>query len=618
MLPNPIVSRPLLNRRLRIKSSLSKPRSLISGVILLWIGTGRPSELVYADIGSDNQPKLQIDNNIFDNTATFWGTIGAVPPNFKELLESCPIFDNQIEPLQVALELIWKLCKVSFVNEGLATSSERTGGLRKVKKLQFTIVMDIINEILIDNGTGSYKPEVFEMLVNWLDEKSHSGMYEKKLMRVLLGFTEDTHFAIKEETGQLIEFQQEGVYQSLLMSDEVELGADEKMGPLRIFNSILDAGLHPYLELSSGTVVKRGSSAEFDTYQKRVSHFLDIVERPQSISIVTIPPDDQEADDSLISKAFNPQDTILPRNWIIYGAPGTGKSHYLNDKCQELQAKEIIRVTFYSDYTYGQFVGGYRPAPLYEPGATTLYLGRDSREELRPGKPIIEYRFVPGPLLNILERAVNDKSGGRYLLIIEELNRADAPAVFGDIFQLLDRNSDGESKYPVRLSSEATEYLVAKGLGKSIVIPSNLYIWATLNNADQGVVPLDTAFKRRWSFSYMGLNDNESQLDDKKIQTEFLSKTGDKLELDWNTLRKKINAKLSALNIHEDMHIGPFFLSGAELSDDSAFKYKLLSYIRDDILRHRADEFFTLAGSTLSALLEEYGEGKNIFRFDLD
>jgi hypothetical protein len=82
---------------------------------------------------------------------------------------------------------------------------------------------------------------------------------------------------------------------------------------------------------------------------------------------------------------FNPQDTTLPYNWIIYGAPGTGKSHYLDSKYQELQAKETIRVTFYSDYTYGQFVGGFRPAPLYDPGDTTLYLGRDSSEEQRPG-----------------------------------------------------------------------------------------------------------------------------------------------------------------------------------------------------------------------------------------
>jgi hypothetical protein len=108
------------------------------------------------------------------------------------------------------------------------------------------------------------------MLVNWLDEKNHSGIYEKKLTRVLLSFTEDTHFAIKEITGQLIEFQQEGVYQTLQGNNNVDFGTSEKKGPLRVLNSILSAGLHPYLELSNGTVVKRGSSAEFDTYQSRV------------------------------------------------------------------------------------------------------------------------------------------------------------------------------------------------------------------------------------------------------------------------------------------------------------------------------------------------------------
>ncbi|GAW86775.1 conserved hypothetical protein [Bathymodiolus platifrons methanotrophic gill symbiont] len=610
MLPKEITKRPTLNRRLGIKSSLSKPKLLLSGIILLWIGTGRPSTLVYADTTSDGSKKLKINQDVYDKTEHVWGNIGDLPSNFKCLLEKCPIFDSQMEPLQVALELIWKLCTVSFIDSSLAGSYERSGGIRKLKQLEFTSTLDILNEVLTDVH-GDCPVDVFEVLISWLKgEKNNSNLYEKKLLRVLTNFTEDTHFKL-EYAGEFIEFQQEGIYQLLERDNSISLGNGEKKGPLRIFNSILNDELHPYLTLSQGDVIKRSGISGFDTYKGRVSNYLNIIERNQSI---TIEPEVFNDDKENIT----PIKTEFPLNWIIYGAPGTGKSHFLEENIVNLHPKEVARVTFYSDYTYGQFVGGFRPAPLYDPNSTKEYVGRDNVKEPRPGKPIIEYRFVPGTFLKILVQATKDKSNNRYLLIIEELNRADAPAVFGDIFQLLDRSKDGESKYPIYLSTEAIEYLISNGIGPSITIPSNLYIWATLNNADQGVIPLDTAFKRRWSFFYMGLNDGENALHDTSIKTKFQSSSGESLTLEWNDLRQKINIKLSELRIHEDMHIGPFFLTNDELCDDSAFKFKLLSYIRDDILRHRADEFFSYPNATLSELLSHYSKGNNIFQFPLE
>ncbi|MDQ9168802.1 AAA family ATPase [Oxalobacteraceae bacterium R-40] len=530
-----------------------------------------------------------------------------------------------MEPLQVALELTWKLCEVEFV-DGFGDSKERTGGVRYLKNLKFSVYMDLLNELLTDLG-NVFLPDVFNLLLSWLDNKSSPGAYEEKLLKVLTVLTEDTHFALRDGPGgAVIEFQQEGIYNALETNSAVDFGTDEKKGPLRILNSIVSDNLHPYLISTSSGIGIRPGATKFGDYVNRVSHYLNIVERPQSVTIA--PEEDPSEEDSEglssgagsglpSSTAVSKKPSSFPWNWIVYGAPGTGKSHFVDEERIKLAPDEEKRVIFYSDYTYAHFVGGYRPAPLYDPSAHKDYLTLSGTDAGRPGKPIIEYKFVPGPLLELIVKAIKDSSK-TYLLIIEELNRADAPAVFGDVFQLLDRKPDGSSKYPVRLSTEATEYLISQGIGPSITIPGNLYIWATMNNADQGVMPLDTAFKRRWQFRYMRLNEGAHVVDSYEIQTKFLATSGSPLAIKWNDLRQKINAKLSQLRIHEDMHIGPFFFKESETEDDKAFQFKLLSYLRDDILRHRADEFFTVPGATLSDLLEQYEKGENIFDFTLE
>lgn len=612
MLPIPTPERSGLDQRLGIKSSIVKPRALVSGVILLWVGMMLPSELQYADINSDDSEKLLIDPSVLSQIEGRLSSIGQLPIDFKSKIENCPIFSTQMEHLQVALELIWKLCSVSFVEKSLAGSAERSGGKRRLKCLKFSIFMDLLYGVLTKED-GSINPDILPVLLAWLDEGSFGGELEQKLIRHLSIFTEDTSMRL-ENGGESLDFQQEGIYQALLGDgvDSVELGDGEKKGPLRIFNNIFKANLNPHLQMSGSSVTLKGKNREFEEYQKRVSNYLNIVARAKTVTYEPEIHNSEGVRESI--------ETNFPLNWIIYGAPGTGKSHFLDEKSDELAPYEITRVTFFSDYTYGQFVGGFRPAPLYDPSLTKNYVGRDNAEEKRPGSPIIEYRFVPGPFLKIFEKATKafkTDPNKKFLLIIEELNRADAPAVFGDIFQLLDRKKDGFSKYPVRLSTEASEYLQANGLNPAIVLPPNLYIWATLNNADQGVLPLDTAFKRRWSFSYMGLNAAASVIAGLKIPTKFQSESGVSMELEWNELRNKINIEFSKLRVHEDMHIGPFFLSSSELTDDTAFKYKLIAYIRDDILRHRSDEFFNIPGATLSDLLDAYEGGRNIFKFSL-
>lgn len=219
----------------------------------------------------------------------------------------------------------------------------------------------------------------------------------------------------------------------------------------------------------------------------------------------------------------------------------------------------------------------------------------------------IRYDFVPGPFMRVYVDAL--KSGRTdepqpHLLLIEEINRAKVAAVFGDIFQLLDRDDDGVSEYEIQASEDIRRYLAMELGGsadnyKMIRIPNNMFIWATMNSADQGVFPMDTAFKRRWNFEYLGINENEKEIQGKgKITLPVTS--NEQIEIEWNKLRKAINDKMSSqdFKINEDKLMGPFFLSKKviESADEKkfkdAFKSKVIMYLYEDAVKQGKHRFF--------------------------
>ena len=271
------------------------------------------------------------------------------------------------------------------------------------------------------------------------------------------------------------------------------------------------------------------------------------------------------------------KDKIKSYNRIIFGAPGTGKSFQLKQESTDgNHFANIERVTFHPDYSYGQFVGSYKPI---------------SDDDGR-----IRYEYVPGPFMRTLVKALesgkNGDSAEKFLLIVEEINRAKVAAVFGDMFQLLDRTDAGDSVYEIQASEDVRRYL-ARELGgtkenyTSIKIPNNMYIWATMNSADQGVFPMDTAFKRRWEFTYIGINEN-----DDKISIDNLPvKNSEGNEIEWNILRKSINNMLlKECKVNEDKLLGPFFISGEVFKNATsntdeffnAFNSKVLMYLFED------------------------------------
>lgn len=322
-----------------------------------------------------------------------------------------------------------------------------------------------------------------------------------------------------------------------------------------------------------------------------------------------------------------------PRNWVFFGAPGTGKSYQLNKLAKDSFRREnITRVTSYPDYTYSQFVGCFKPVTRY----------KDSSD-----KPVselaayISYEFVPGPFLETYINAVQNPNEN-FLLIVEEINRANPAAVFGDVFQLLDRNDKGRSEYEVAVPREMRDHLAIslseyatnahisdpvellseqrrlEMEAKRLSLPPNMYIWATMNSADQGVFPMDTAFKRRWDFRYMGIDEGENADVGGKALSEIEVPCG-KRTVVWNRLRHAINEFMASddLRINEDKLLGPFFIAPSALTPErfpDVFKDKVLLYLYEDAGKTKRTKMFKREFNTYAKVCEAFDRiGVGIF-----
>lgn len=252
-------------------------------------------------------------------------------------------------------------------------------------------------------------------------------------------------------------------------------------------------------------------------------------------------------------------------------------------------------------------------------------------------KEEIAYEYVPGPFMRVLAKAL--KSGMTdnpkpHLLIIEEINRANVAAVFGDVFQLLDRASNNASEYEIATTNEMRSYLakelgVDKSLVETIRIPDNMFIWATMNSADQGVFPMDTAFKRRWDFTYLGIDDSEKDLVGKTV---VLGNGNTKHKVEWNKLRKAINNFLAKEKINEDKQLGPYFIArnivvpeeGTEIDNERfihTFKSKVIMYLFEDAAKQKRPKLFEGCfenSSRYSEICREFEKkGIGIFHHDI-
>lgn len=266
---------------------------------------------------------------------------------------------------------------------------------------------------------------------------------------------------------------------------------------------------------------------------------------------------------------------------IFYGAPGTGKSNTIKREVDD-KHKINYRVTFHPDSDYSTFVGCYKP---------TMKENIISKNGVESKEEQIVYRFVPQAFTKAYTAAWNTKD--EVYLIIEEINRGNCAQIFGDLFQLLDRKN-GVSEYPVDADSDLADY-IRKSLknssrtdfpegvkeGKKLVLPSNLYIWATMNTSDQSLFPIDSAFKRRWDWRYIPIAQGRNE-----DGTEKRWEIEGQGENSWWTFIQGINEVIDVTTHSEDKKLGFFFCKAQDgVVKKETFVNKVVFYLWNDVFK---------------------------------
>ena len=267
---------------------------------------------------------------------------------------------------------------------------------------------------------------------------------------------------------------------------------------------------------------------------------------------------------------------IKANNTIYFGSPGTGKSNTVDALTS---GSNVRKITFHPEYDYHSFVGGYKPS--------------------MDGTDIV-YKFVPQIFTKIYIEAWQNPTEPYYLQI-EEINRGNCAEIFGDLFQLLDRDSDGSSKYDVDASEELLAYLTEElGEGhdgivnEKIKLPKNLSIIATMNTSDQSLFPMDSAFKRRWDWEYM-------KIDYDCTKSDFVIKLNNKNTYEWLKFLKAVNRKIFETTGSPDKQIGNWFINATDTNkiiDEKTFINKVLFYLWNDVFKDEDESLFDIDGET--------------------
>ena len=315
----------------------------------------------------------------------------------------------------------------------------------------------------------------------------------------------------------------------------------------------------------------------------------------------------------------------LPYQKIVYGAPGTGKSHgtekiisglYPN---RENRDKNVFRTTFHPDSDYSTFVGCYKPTmeehevrvvPVVTNNGVSLEQNVGTYRENK-----IAYKFVPQVFTKAFVRAM--QTDEKVFLVIEEINRGNCAQIFGDLFQLLDRDDEGRSSYAIHPDNDLEQYLTEQ-LGdrynpdEGMRLPGNLHIWATMNTSDQSLFPIDSAFKRRWDWEYVkitnGRNENGELLGwEIDIPVKHNGEEAERNPLWWDFL-KKINEVIADMTSSADKQMGYFFCKATEGKiSPGAFVNKVAFYLWNDVFKD-----FAMDGDALLQYKDEKGRVRDL------
>ena len=292
---------------------------------------------------------------------------------------------------------------------------------------------------------------------------------------------------------------------------------------------------------------------------------------------------------------------------IYYGAPGTGKSKTIKDLTF---GESVIRTTFHPDSDYASFVGTYKPITeevVLRDCNGKKVIDEETNEVVKEER--IAYKFIPQAFLEAYVEAWKKLgSSKKQYLIIEEINRGNCAQIFGDLFQLLDRNEYGFSDYPIVADKDMQKYLEKEFAGweitnkdeinqlygeanmvnlimkgERLVLPSNLYIWATMNTSDQSLFPIDSAFKRRWDWKYVPIREGRDK--ETNAPLNWYINTGDK-QYKWWSFISKVNELIGSLTNSEDKKLGYFFCKAKDGEIDAdLFVSKVIFYLWNDVFK---------------------------------
>lgn len=611
--PKPKIANSEIDLKLGIKSSLPNATQAIVLSYLIWTCGDKKSQISYSKQTGDglslkDDLAAKISNLLQKNVEKFDKSV------FDNHILNNPLLKAQIEALIVGFELVWKLARFQFV-DGSSFSAERTGGKRFEKVISYTSNIDVL-DLLVKSNEKDFLQFFYEVLIQ--SSISNATIFDS-FRKLLTVFSETAIYKIKSDNGDLI-FDNFGIYKSLLENSVVNLsGTEENKGSSRILKSSISEGLNYFITTGNGGYVKDEShSDDFSSYSERVENFLALTQIKVSFE------DKNEIETKIETKIENENETNIslsatpftsPEQIIFYGVPGSGKSHEIKHKLEtEYEIPEqqqdvfVERTVFHPEYTNADFIGQIMP-------------------KLVQGKT--DFVFKPGPFTSILKKALCD-SQNRYVLIIEEINRGNAAAIFGELFQLLDRIDDeskktshekelntygkGWSEYFV-MNSEINNYIrdsddtfdgkaldingIHFSANTGIRLPPNLSILATMNTSDQNVFTLDNAFQRRWDMKLIEnvFGDTEEEINQRNAFVDSAK------QITWEKFQTAINIKIgkmsedAGLSSMEDKRLGCWFVKAVKQGNDyiiskDLFAEKVLKYLWDDAFKFCREKVF--------------------------
>ncbi|MCO1497289.1 McrB family protein [Limosilactobacillus reuteri] len=579
-----------INARLGIKSSFKNAKRNIGLLVLLWLANDELSR--YSFFRSQNDKivlKEDYLKNLFNYIATNLNSTQSYD-DFSAYINKFELVTKQLEAIQVAFQLVWRLAAISFEDRTFPDGKERTGLKRYPKIVTYTSNLDLIKDSFIGQENL-----LRTILVKWVllksnipftnkfnDTQTKEG--EEKLLKILSLLSDQTAFKIVKNDGNIV-FHKSGIYQAIVENGEDSLinisGDKEVKGPLRIMTAAIKNDVEPFLEETSNpkghVKLKNSSLNNIKNYTTRVETNLRLQNVDLNIEL--------EGQNSTKIKEHLSSSNNIGKNIIYYGAPGTGKSYGLTelirrngiDNYDPKSGNEFVeRITLHPEYTYSDFVG--QIMPVVEPNRNAI----DGQT--------ITYDFQPGDFTRILRKAFQNKDHPVFL-IMEEMSRANVAAVFGDLFQLLDRNKEGYSEYAID-NPLIAKYVFDDGNKTNIYLPSNLMIIGTVNTSDQNVYAMDTAFKRRFEWRYVSTIPQSDFTNNPEIS--FIDKDGNEQQILWVDFFETLNDYIvNALKLSEDKQIGPYFVKFATdntldsedllKNNNVLIKNKLLQYLWEDV-----------------------------------